>query len=187
MNAFDYLAVLISIVLGLGITNVLNGFAGIVRQRARVKLYWPLLVWMIILFLIHVQVWWAMFELRQVTQWTFVGFLAVLLQPVTLFLATAVLVPEFSGDGPFDLRELYFREASWFFAGIVAVLLVSLVRTPIVTGHLTNRTDLSAHIVFIGLASGAAFWPNDLVHRLSAVLALLLYTGYIAALFINLE
>ena len=31
MSAFDYLAVLISIVLGLGIANILSGFAAIVR------------------------------------------------------------------------------------------------------------------------------------------------------------
>jgi hypothetical protein len=33
MSAFDYLAVLLSIVLGLGITQVLAGFAGMVRAR----------------------------------------------------------------------------------------------------------------------------------------------------------
>ena len=36
MNQFDYLAVLISIVLGLGIANILSGFAAIVRARARI-------------------------------------------------------------------------------------------------------------------------------------------------------
>ena len=37
MSAFDYLAVLISIVLGLGIANILTGYAALIRDRARIK------------------------------------------------------------------------------------------------------------------------------------------------------
>jgi len=186
MSAFEYLAVLISIVLGLGITNLLIGLAAMVRQRARLKMYWPLLLWMVILFLVHVQTWWAMFELREISHWTFVGFLAVLMQPVVLFLASAVLVPDLPAEGVIDLRETYFRESQWFFSGMVAVLIVSLLRTPIVTGHFTNRMDFAAHILFGALALGGAITKNDMAHKINAIVAVLLYTGYIAALFINL-
>jgi hypothetical protein len=55
MDDFSYLSVLISIVLGLGITNLLAGFAALVRNRGRVKIYWPMPMWMITLFLIHIQ------------------------------------------------------------------------------------------------------------------------------------
>lgn len=41
MDAFAHLSVLISIVLGLGITNLLMGLARIVQMLGRVTVYWP--------------------------------------------------------------------------------------------------------------------------------------------------
>ena len=51
MTAFDYLSVLLSIVLGLAITQLLSGFAGLVRARDRMVMYWPLPVQMTFVFL----------------------------------------------------------------------------------------------------------------------------------------
>src|SRR5476649_2702355 len=96
MGDFDYLSVLISIVLGLGITNLLTGFAALIRNRGRVRVYWPMPIWMITLFLIHIQTWWAMFGLRGVQSWSFGAFLVVLMQPVCLFIMTALIVPDTS-------------------------------------------------------------------------------------------
>lgn len=187
MNAFEYLAVLISIVLGLGITNVLSGFASMVRHRDRVTIYWPLLVWMAVLFLIHVQTWWAMFELREVRHWTFGGFLAVVMQPVMLYLATSVLVPDFPAGGAIDLKQAYYRETRWFFAGLIAVLVASLVRTPAVSGRLTNPSDFAAHLLFMSFAALGMFTRNEWVHKTSAVIGSVLYCSYIVALFVQLS
>ena len=74
MAPFDYLSVLISIVLGLSITQVLGGFASMARARERLTFYWPHIVQMLGLFLINVQVWWALFSLRFLHHWTFAGF-----------------------------------------------------------------------------------------------------------------
>ena len=60
MDPFSYLSVLISIVLGLGITNLLGGVATLMRGRSQVRPYWPLPIWLVTLFLMHVQTWWTM-------------------------------------------------------------------------------------------------------------------------------
>jgi len=89
MDGYNYLSVLVSIILGLGITNLLLGFAGLVRERSRTRMYAPVPIWMATLFFAHVQMWWAMFGLVDVAHWTFAKFLSVLLQPVALFLTSA--------------------------------------------------------------------------------------------------
>ena len=66
MDDFTHLSVLISIVLGLGLTNLLMGLARVVQMRDRVKIYWPSLVWAVTLLLVHAQTWWTMFGLRTV-------------------------------------------------------------------------------------------------------------------------
>ena len=115
MSAFDYLAVLVSIVLGLGVANILSGYAAIIRNRRRIRSFWPTYVTMANLFLIHIQMWWSMYGLRNVETWTFPMFLFTILQPVLLYLMSAVLVPDFSSEGPVDLEDSFFREINWFF------------------------------------------------------------------------
>jgi hypothetical protein len=88
MSEFDYLAVLISIVLGLGIANILSGFGAIVRARDRIAHFVPTYIQMGNIFLIHIQMWWSMFGLRNVHHWTFLAFFVTILQPVLLYLMT---------------------------------------------------------------------------------------------------
>lgn len=44
-NAFNYLSVLISIVLGLGMAHLLGGVARAISRRTTMSFYWPTLVW----------------------------------------------------------------------------------------------------------------------------------------------
>jgi hypothetical protein len=185
MDSYGYLSVLVSIVLGLGITNILYGLAGLVRERDRVRMYWPVPIWMVTLFLAHVQMWWAMFALREVTDWTFASFLAVLLQPVSLFLTSALIVPNLSGDRPVDLKEDFFRERRWFGSGLIAIVVTSLSKNLIVNGGV-DPADMVAHGVFVVLALSAIFIKNDRVHRIAAPGALILLLAYIGLLFTNL-
>jgi len=68
MDEFGYLSVLLSVILGLAVTQILKGFRGLILSRARSRIYWPVIVWAILVLLICFQSWWAMFELRQYQQ-----------------------------------------------------------------------------------------------------------------------
>jgi hypothetical protein len=125
MDEFDYLAVLISIILGLGITQLLTGVGRWIEQRRVLQAFSPAMIWAGILLLVHVQTWWSMFGLRFVTDWTFVRFAMVLLQPVILYLLATIVLP--SERGPvLDLRANYRDQRLWFF-GLLAFLLVASV------------------------------------------------------------
>src|SRR5262245_10261047 len=98
MDPFSYLAVLISIILGLGITQLLSGLGRLLQDRRRVKVYWPTIVWVGLLLVVHVQTWWAMFGLRTLSNWSFLAFLLVLLQPIVLFLLAALILPDSASE-----------------------------------------------------------------------------------------
>ncbi len=186
MDAYSYLSVLFSIVLGLAITQLLSGFAAMVRARGRATMYWPVPVQMAATFLITVQTWWALFALHAREQWTFASFLVVLMQPVMLYLMAAFITPDLSGDARVDMREAYYRESRWFFGAGVAAVVVSLMKTLMLTGRLPNRADLVGHAVFavgglVGLIS-----KNEFVHKALAPLMLLVYSAYIALLYVSL-
>lgn len=186
MDAFSYLSVLNSIVLGLGLASVLTGFAGMVRVRGRLVMYWPLAAQMALIFLIQVQLWWALFVLREVTHWTFVGFFVVLMQPVLVYLATAFLIPDIKDHVRIDLREAYFREARWYFGALLLVLLDSLAKNFVLNGHLQSGWDLAGHAAFIALCIVGIASRRDVMHKFIAPVSLVLFSAYIALLFASL-
>jgi hypothetical protein len=186
MDAFSYLSVLNSIVLGLGVASLLAGLAAMVRARDRIVMYWPLPAQMGLIFLIHVQLWWALFALRARTQWSFLEFLVVLLQPVLAYLAAAFLVPDIRDGETLDLKRAYFREARWFFTAILLLVLDSLVKTLVLTGALPNAKDLAGHVAFICLSVVGIVSRKSGVHKFVAPAALLVLGAYIMTLFVTL-
>ena len=116
MDSFSYLSVLLSIVLGLAITQVLQGFRGLILTRARVKRYLPTLIWAGLTLLIAIQGWWASFDLRVRAHWSFLAFFVVVLQAISTYMVAALVLPEITGQMVIDLREHYFAHRRWLFA-----------------------------------------------------------------------
>jgi len=187
LEDFAHLSVLISIVLGLGLTNLLMGLARIVQMRARIQLYWPTLVWVFTLLLVHVQTWWSMFGLRTVAHWTFASFAATLMQPILLYFLSALALPDFDRDDALDLRKNYAAQRMWFFGILVALVFVSLLRNVLVTGHLQGEADFFFHLGFILGAAGGLIFTGEPYHKSIAVIAAAMYTAYVGLLFATLR
>ena len=83
-------------------------------SRGRIRLYWPTLVWALLLLLVVVQSWWAMFSLREHEGWTFAQFARVLLQTVVLYLLAGLVLPDFKEDTDVNLRPLFLRSTAGF-------------------------------------------------------------------------
>lgn len=187
MDEFSYLSVLTSIIVGLAITQILKGYRGIVLSRARVRIYWPTLVWSGSLLLMNIQSWWAMFVLREVRVWTFAAFTVVLVQTILQYMLAAIVLPDFSGSEPVDLREHYWGHTRWFFGLAILVLLTSLAKDPVIEGHAIELPDLLFHIGFIAVAACALFTRHDGFHKFLAVGTALLFCLYIVVLFARLD
>jgi len=77
MGAFEYLSVLISIILALGMTRVLGGVGEMLQARSRHRIYWVHVIWIVNLFLYLVIAWWIFYRWRDQQPWTFYLFLFV--------------------------------------------------------------------------------------------------------------
>jgi hypothetical protein len=188
MDAFSYLSVLLSIILGLAITQILQGFRDLMQARSRLRLYWPCLLWAIVLLVIGVQEWWAMFGLRNHSPWTFAGFSVVLAQTVVTYLIAALALPDVRGDEPIDLRAYYYANHRWFFLMLAAALAVSVLKDVVLSGQLPQPPlNFVAQVVFFALCLAAAFSTRERYHKLLAPLGAILFGGYIAALFERLH
>jgi hypothetical protein len=185
VDQFSYLSVLLSIILGLAITQILKGFRGIVLARSRVRMYWPVLAWAALLLLIDVQSWWAMFGLRSISNWTFPGFSIVLAQTIAQYMLAAIVFPDFASE-KVDLSEHYHDHTRWFFGLLVLLLLISLGKDLVLAGHLPDNTDIAFHLCFIATSVPAMYVRNEWYHKALPVFGLLLFVAYISLLFMNL-
>jgi MFS family permease len=187
MDEFSYLSVLLSIILGLAITQILKGFRGLLQSRKRVRLYWPALAWAGLLLVIYVQTWWAMFGLRSHHDWTFGAFAIVLLQTIVLYMLAGLVLPDFFDKEAIDLRENYYSHHAWFFGLAVLAGLVSIGKDLVLDGHLTDSRNLAFHLVFILTSTIAAITRREWYHKIAVLLTAALFGLYITLLFARLQ
>ena len=103
MNTFDFLSVLFSVIMGLALTQILQGFRALILARRRVTIFVPALVWAALMMLIVAQAWWGMFGMRSFREWNFAMYAAVLLQITLMYLASAVVLPEVAPHGAVEI------------------------------------------------------------------------------------
>ncbi|MBV8373396.1 MAG: hypothetical protein JOY69_09065 [Candidatus Eremiobacteraeota bacterium] len=156
MSPFDYLTVLVSIVIGLAIANVLTRLSVVITARERVDFYWPPLAWAIWLFFIAVQHWWAQWSVHNTREWTFPTFCLEVFVPVLLFLLSSLVLPEREENGKLDLGEWYFRNRAWFFAVLFLVPATSLAEEFTRTGRIGSPVNLG-FLLFFEVMIAAAF------------------------------
>jgi len=187
MDAFSYLSVLLSIIIGLAITQVLQGYRGLLLSRGRVRLYPPPLIWSGLLLVFAAQLWWASFGLADHAGWNFAAFSVILLQTILLYMMTALVLPDAPPDRPIDLRSHYYREARPFFGIAVAMLAVSLFKDWMIEGHLPEPVNVGFHAFFAGVSVIAAISRRPRVHELLAPAMIIFIVAYIGLLFARLD
>lgn len=109
ITPFEYIIVLIAIILGMGITQIVSGMANMVHRWDRVTIYWPHLMLIMLVFVIHIQEWWVIYEMRDFKQWRFATFLFIILYPVNLYILARILFPIVGKGSILDLKKFYFE------------------------------------------------------------------------------
>jgi hypothetical protein len=92
VSLFGFVLVMVSLVLGLGVTHLLQGISLVVRHRRTMKVDWVPLTWAATLFLLVASNWWALWDFRDL-HWSFPAFFFVMVEPAVLYLAMTLLLP----------------------------------------------------------------------------------------------
>src|SRR5438093_13676681 len=115
MDPFSYLSVLISIVLALGMTRVLQGLGEMLQARSHRRVYWVHAVWVLNIFLFLVVAWWVFYRWRFEQTWTFFLFVFVLISPTILYLCSLLLFPREGDVSVKDYKTHYYANHRAFF------------------------------------------------------------------------
>jgi hypothetical protein len=120
MQPFEYVSLLTSIVLALGITRILTGVGKVVQLRRTVRLSAVHVLWAFNVLIWLLLNWWILYRWRTYEGWTFFLFLFVLVSPIVAFLLSVLLFPEPLEEGA-HLKDHYYANRRAFF--LLAALL----------------------------------------------------------------
>jgi hypothetical protein len=173
---FEYLTVLISVVVGLSVTSFLTNVVRIIHVRGDVTVSWLQLLWSVVILIWTVSFWWFTFVLADQQQWTFPLFVFLLAYSTLLFLLMALLFPE-GVPADHDYRVQFMRNRVWFFGVLLLLLVIDLIDYMIKLEKDVSIVDHLSYAVFAGpliaLSLIALRTNNLLFHRVFAVYTVL--------------
>jgi hypothetical protein len=187
MDEFAYLSVLLSIILGLAVTQILIGMRARMLTRKRVREFWPVQLWAAFFLLVSAQIWWAMFGLRNRHEWDFSAFAVLLAQVVVLYLLTGLIYPDFGHDREIDLRAHYFQQRRHFFSLCIILLVISISRDLVLDHAWPAPLNLGFQLGFIFFALTGVLIAREWYHKVAAVIVAGMFVIYVVALFARLQ
>jgi len=126
MDMFEYVMVLVSIIVGLALAHLLQGLVEIAQRPKRMKIASIHLVWVIYVLTTVAFWWWWEFKLQLVPVWTFGAYLFVLGYAVILYILSTLLFPKVL-DSDLDLDAFFYDSRGWFFGFNALYFVVDLI------------------------------------------------------------
>jgi L-ascorbate metabolism protein UlaG (beta-lactamase superfamily) len=123
VDPFEFIMVLVSIIMGLGIANLLRGVIRSLRPDTRSAPSLVHSIWVAWVFVMHVAVWGGRWLMAERVVWTFGDLLGFLLVPILLFALSELAFPPERAQT--DLQGYYYRIRGRFF-GVAAALMLSM-------------------------------------------------------------
>jgi hypothetical protein len=172
MSPFEYVIVLISIILGLGITTILTGVAELIKQSKLFILYLPHFIWILLVFVMHIHEWWFSYELKTESVWTLHMFLFILLYPINLYILAHLLFPAGLSTG-FTSREFYLNNYPKLFIGTIILDVQSIIHNLVFKSY-PIQTQIP-HVIVLAVLSAMVLskTKNSIVHTMVSILLLI--------------
>lgn len=166
MQLFEFVMILVSIILGLGVTEVLSGLGRLLRERSSVRWYWIHSVFQFGIFLGLFQMWWESWDYRLLTEITFPQSLVLVLGPISAFLIAHLLYPESVQD--VDLREYYFAQCGLLWGLVALSTVIGTFVKPVAFGAVILQPDNVSGLLTIPLAVTLALSRSERTHAIAA-------------------
>jgi hypothetical protein len=126
MSDFEFVSVVLAIVIGLGMTRILSGLGSALEHRSTLRSDWIVLTWAVMVLLWQILFWLGTVNsARGRPVFTVANFGMLLLAAVALFFASTLVLPSQIGPAT-DLREHYRNVKKPFFLVVLALPLLEL-------------------------------------------------------------
>lgn len=168
MSHFEYVAVMISIIMGLGIIRLLSSLEAVFSQQR----YWPHALWVLTMFWAHVQNWWGLWELNGLS-FTVVIYSMTIVYASLMYLCAVALTNKTREE--MSWKEYFFSQRRWFFGVFSITTFFAIFSTRIVLDapllhpyRIVQFTILAASIV-------GFFSAKEAVHKTVVIVVFLMF------------
>lgn len=172
MGLFEFLMVLVSVVIGLGLTEILSGAANLLRARETVRFHWFHILIQLGVFMALLQQWWEFWDMKDMGEISFFAVLTVLVSPVFLFLIAHLLYPRHPEGA--DLQEYYHQQAPLLWGLVIAGTAVGTFLQPVIFGEPVLHPANLSGIPMIGICLVLAISKNRRVHAVLGPIVLVM-------------
>lgn len=181
LEPFEYVVILSSLILGLGITQILTGAADIFSNLKNVNIGYAHSLLIIVVFNLHIQEWWESYQMaNKVEEWTVPMVLFVLVYPISLFTLARMIFPTGLRESETDLDAYYYDQWPWFFVIFLLVPVISFLQNILIGGYGYETQILQyllATVIIIFLAFRVS---NKWAHISFLVLQIILWIFWLA-------
>jgi hypothetical protein len=128
MSVFEYVMVLLSVVLSLALTQLLLSLAELVRAGRKVRWSATYVMWMLLTLALVLDMWTSLWLLRDQTRWHIGTLVFVLFQCSSIYLLAHLMTPrEAEVEAGIDLWDFHLRNRRLYLAPVIAYGLAGIV------------------------------------------------------------
>ena len=136
MDIREHSITLVSVIVGLGVTELLANLNALIRTRNDVRWYALPFLWAAICLILVVNLWWGIYlgAIGIATPSNAGAFLLYLVVPVLLYLVCSAALPGVRGSGAVDLRASYYASSRYFSSLLVAYVATTMLQAYLARG-----------------------------------------------------
>jgi len=174
ISPFEYVVVLFSIILGMGVTQIVSGMASIIHRWEKVKIYWPHLILVLLVFVIHIQEWWEAYDMRNYAFWRLSTFLFIILYPVNLYILARILFPINWRSKEIDLKKFYFQNYRRIYLFTITLDLLAVIDNVFISGYKISDQIVQIVVLLILTFIIVRGHSNEWLHKAIAAILLII-------------
>ena len=149
MSSFEFIAALMSIIIGLGVTNLLAGAGRAFYRRRQNPIDEVHIVFTAATLLLLVLQWWVTFKWNTQINWSFDEFLVLIVWTISLYMLTVFLYPPDLSEEE-ERSDRFHRNRTGYYSTFVAMCVLDIAQTAI-------RGDVFHPVWYLPFVSQYAF------------------------------
>ena len=180
MTIFDYVMILLSVVISLGLARALETHAQLMKHGKRVRWSPTYLLWLVVLLFSHIDIWASLWQLHDHARWSAADIGATLLACGVLFYSAIFATPDMDGDDEIDLWAFHMANRRRYLGALLAYMALGAWLNATLMSEAFSASNLTAAAPMFAILLAALFVSNRWVQRLMPVLTLVLMVFYFA-------
>lgn len=119
-ETFTHVRTMISMILGLGMAQLLKNAVKLIDHNKLVKPYLLHLLWVFYVFLLMIHFWWWEAHLKDITHWNFIEYFFLILYTTMYFALCVLIFPDNTSEYK-GFKDYFFSKKSWFFSFLIVI------------------------------------------------------------------